>query len=635
MSPPVPGRSDARRVTAIALFAAAAAWGAWRTSAWVTDDAWFCFRTVEQAVAGRGLRWNPHDRVQVFTDPLWVLLLVPLRAAGLPSPEAARLASLALTTVALALVAGRTARRSPEAGLAWVALFLASRTLVDWTASGLETPLGLLLLALAFGPGGPTSLRGVALGTALLGVHRLDAVLLGLPALLLVGLRALRDRGPAAAARDLALGLTPLVAWLAYATVWFGTPLPNPWFAKVANGVPFAEKAHAGAAYVALTLRSDPVAAGLLVAAAVVALLAPGDRARRVAAVAGAAIALAYTVAVGGDYMLGRFVDPALILATLALVDGLADLPRRVTRIGLAVGVIVALASVAVPGSLADRVVHGTLGPVLPLTHGVYDEAGLDRLPIQADRWSGTPYRPNVDRGILLTDAAGETGFRAGLDVDVVDTFAIGDPLLARLPARSDAPGHHDRVVPDGYLDALRGHGTLADPQLAAFDADLRLLTRGPLFTAARWRAIVRLLLSAPLAPSPDRQVEWGWHALQRTDGVTASWCVAAAPGALGAVKRTGHDTRQPDVLHAGHACPVRLDPLPPGDPLELSLSAGPWHWAWMADRRVVEEGSLEVEGAEGTLVTVGLPRPPEADWLWLKGDRGDAAIGHLRTAGH
>ena len=44
-------------------------------SAWVGDDAFISMRTVDSFVTGNGLRWNPDERVQAFTHPLWLLLI--------------------------------------------------------------------------------------------------------------------------------------------------------------------------------------------------------------------------------------------------------------------------------------------------------------------------------------------------------------------------------------------------------------------------------------------------------------------------------------------------------------------------------------------------------------------------------
>ena len=40
-------------------------------NAWISDDAYISFRSIEQFYAGNGLRWNYDERVQVYTSPLW------------------------------------------------------------------------------------------------------------------------------------------------------------------------------------------------------------------------------------------------------------------------------------------------------------------------------------------------------------------------------------------------------------------------------------------------------------------------------------------------------------------------------------------------------------------------------------
>ena len=48
-------------------------------NAWVSDDAYILFRSLEQLVAGNGPVYNPHNRVQVFTSPLWYFVLALVR----------------------------------------------------------------------------------------------------------------------------------------------------------------------------------------------------------------------------------------------------------------------------------------------------------------------------------------------------------------------------------------------------------------------------------------------------------------------------------------------------------------------------------------------------------------------------
>jgi len=44
-------------------------------TAWVCDDAYITFRTIDNFVNGYGLRYNVVERVQAFTHPLWLFIV--------------------------------------------------------------------------------------------------------------------------------------------------------------------------------------------------------------------------------------------------------------------------------------------------------------------------------------------------------------------------------------------------------------------------------------------------------------------------------------------------------------------------------------------------------------------------------
>jgi len=73
------GRQDRIRILAIAgalvIFGASVL-----KLAWVCDDAFITFRTIDNFVNGYGLRWNIAERVQTFTHPLWLMVLTPVYA---------------------------------------------------------------------------------------------------------------------------------------------------------------------------------------------------------------------------------------------------------------------------------------------------------------------------------------------------------------------------------------------------------------------------------------------------------------------------------------------------------------------------------------------------------------------------
>jgi arabinofuranosyltransferase len=99
---------------------------------------------------------------------------------------------------------------------------------------------------------------------------------------------------------------------------------------------------------------------------------------------------------------------------------------------------------------------------------------------------------------VIVTSDIGMFGYFAGPAIQLIDPLAIGDPLLARLPARSDhwRIGHFERRIPDGYLETVQtGRNVIIDPAVARLYDNVMLMTRGSLWSRKRWRAIVRMNL--------------------------------------------------------------------------------------------------------------------------------------------
>ena len=44
-------------------------------TAWLSEDAFITFRTVDNFINGYGLTWNITERVQAYTHPLWMFLV--------------------------------------------------------------------------------------------------------------------------------------------------------------------------------------------------------------------------------------------------------------------------------------------------------------------------------------------------------------------------------------------------------------------------------------------------------------------------------------------------------------------------------------------------------------------------------
>lgn len=121
----------------------------------LAEDAFITYRYVEQCAAGHGLVYNVGERVEGFSNPLWVALLVPLKLCGVAPSLAARLLAIAFHAT-LTFAAGLAARRLQQRPLAaWLPLAIGLQPfLFHHLSQGLETSsyaalLGLALFAVA------------------------------------------------------------------------------------------------------------------------------------------------------------------------------------------------------------------------------------------------------------------------------------------------------------------------------------------------------------------------------------------------------------------------------------------------------------------------------------------------------
>jgi hypothetical protein len=189
----------------------------------VSDDAYISFRYVSRLLEGQGLTFNDGERVEGFSHPLWIFLVGGCTwITGLAIPDVARGLGLAcsLSTI-VCLYACRRARIANTA----IALLLVFPGFHVYATSGLETPLLMLLLTMgtvaSLGHREPATLASVSFGLA--AITRPEGLLYGLSWL---GRRA-------RAVRQVAILLSPFVAYEAFRLLYFETWLPNTFRAKL------------------------------------------------------------------------------------------------------------------------------------------------------------------------------------------------------------------------------------------------------------------------------------------------------------------------------------------------------------------------------------------------------------------
>ncbi|MEM7039948.1 MAG: hypothetical protein AAF570_23445, partial [Bacteroidota bacterium] len=246
------------RIAGLLLLAALFAVVLYRT-AWLCDDAYITYRSIDNVVHGHGLTFNPGERVQTFTHPLWALVHVPAYAIIGDIYDTGILLTFLFSGLAVALLCLKIAETPSRKALALLAV-LFSTAWMDYATSGLENPMThVLLIAFAWiyldRERGRRTLFYLALLTGLGAMNRMDTVLLFGPVL---AWEFWRQRGWREVG-TVAMGLAPFLLWEAFALFYYGFPFPNTAYAKLnlatADGVLSAQGWH----YFWHTIRWDPL----------------------------------------------------------------------------------------------------------------------------------------------------------------------------------------------------------------------------------------------------------------------------------------------------------------------------------------------------------------------------------------
>lgn len=479
-------------------------------TAWLNDDAFITFRVSDNLVNGHGARWNTVERVQSYTNPLWMLLVTGVYAVTKEMYYTPLLMAMIFSLAAVLLITV-SLRRNAWSMLGVLMLFIASRAFMDYSTSGLENPLTHLLLAVFFillfrGPEQPRTLLAMSFVAHVCLVNRMDTLLLAGPALAWAWWRQRSWRATAA----VIIGMAPFITWELFSLVYYGFPFPNTAYAKLGGGLSRLDLLRQGAAYFKNSLHMDHVTLPALFLVLVLALIRSTGKGRSLAL--GILAYLAYTLWVGGDFMSGRFFATPLFCAAALLVQ--MQFLASPKAVSWTFAVLLVL-SPYVPNPTAY--LGGQKELSLSLNgncdgHGIanersyyYQNTGL--IP----RLRGVPFantHQNAHSGrevyaqgyrVIEGSAVGMLGFFAGPEMFVIDNMGLGDPLLSRLPAQYfpfQRPGHYLRYVPPGYARILQNpESALDDPRLNEYLKHLWTITRGPLWSLERWKTILAMNL--------------------------------------------------------------------------------------------------------------------------------------------
>lgn len=393
-----------------------------------SDDSYITMRYARNAAAGQGLVFNPGERVEGYSNPLWLGLLVIAAKLGLDLVVVAKLLGIAaglLTLLfALGIILRLTDGRNPLAY--WGLLPLAtSAAFAVYAASGLETILYACFLAaivycwLLDNPRAWWAMSACALGAAL--TRPEGALVLALT----VAARFIAPTDGRDKSRRYVLFLPPLIlaALVLLRHAYFGDWLPNTFYAKPPGA--FGSTSLLSP----LTYLRDyllDTGAWLWLALSVALVLVARWRSAAIAALLIVAVQIALVVHARGDWMaLHRFLLPTL---PLLVAFGYAALLRpSLPRPALA----------AILGLLVILNVTQVLQAHKSFTEGLYPYSVMAGQPQEtAGKWLARSFPPGTT---VATKRIGGIGYFSGMRV--VDTLGLTDRRIALIRHASPQRG--------------------------------------------------------------------------------------------------------------------------------------------------------------------------------------------------
>jgi arabinofuranosyltransferase len=476
--------------------------------AWVCDDAYITFRTIDNFFNGYRLTWNVNERVQVYTHPLWMLLVALFSVIFKDIYLTSIFLSVLLAVITLVVLCRKLTPNETAGAFLILALAL-SKSFVDFSTSGLENSLSHLLAILFFWrffrpEKDLRNLFWLSLISSLAILNRMDTGVIYLPALLYAFWQVRSNR----AVLFLLLGQIPFLLWELFATFYYGFPFPNTAYAKLNTGLLAADLVQQGLLYLLNAIQYDPVTP--LVICAGLLLAFRSRQPKNILLALGTMLYLLYTVKIGGDFMEGRFLTLPLICAAVMIARlDFTHLPFP----GLAiVSALLVLISLSVPNPTLRLNDLGPIdsGPIHVGENGILNERMLyyggtgllnarrnEKLPNFYWGAAGERFRNAREHTVIEQLGIGLFGYYAGPDIYILDRLALADPLLARLPMRQDVNwrvGHYERMIPAGYKETLLlGKNMIEDPNLALFYDKLSIITRGSLTNTVRLAEIWKM----------------------------------------------------------------------------------------------------------------------------------------------
>ena len=476
-------------------------------TSWISDDAQITFRQVLNFINGDGIVFNFGERVQAFTHPLWFILLTGIIFVTGELFVTTSILCIIISLLAIIMLLKFEVTQC-KSGVSFISpvFFLAfSWAFCDYMTSGLENSLTYflvaLLITLLYQEISSRNTQVIFIILSLLVLNRFDYAILFLPlALTLI----LKLQNKTEFFKVLWPGVLLLFTWVVFATIYFGSPLPNTFYAKLNAGYPQNEVFVRGIEYF-VALQFD-IPSIVILAMGFLSLLLYRDR-LLLSIFVGKLLYLCYIIYIGGDFMMGRYFSVLVFLSIGEIIIVNSNSPIRSIIFKDSILVILLIIFVILAFLIENPIRSFTDYTRRQPYKGVVDERGVyypltGLLSSNRNKWPKLKlFNDNLPEKYRVI--CGSIGSISLTDTSkyLIDSCGLTDPFLSRIPAMRHSNwriGHHLRKIPFEYGNYKIGNiPKLPDGNLHELLQDVSLVSQESIFSKQRFKAIWRFFTNS------------------------------------------------------------------------------------------------------------------------------------------
>lgn len=475
-------------------------------SAWVADDAYITFRTIENFHNGYGLRWNIDERVQSYTHPLWMLNLLFGKYLIDDLYYLVIVLGFSYTLLTLYLLYQLTKHR-PSLFILASLIFFSSKAVLDFSSSGLENSLSYFLIALFFYL--VIKLKEhkyfylyLSLTLSAMFLNRMDLIIPFLPlALYFFFYEPYKNNKLKNAFIAGFIGFIPVILWSCFAVYYYGSFFPNSVIAKTNTGLPVAHLQIQGIKYLYANLIYDPFTSIFIYTITIYAVFSK-DKINKLLGL-GILLYLLYLINVGADYMYGRFLTVPFIISLCIFAKNTPALPKKITQ--LVVSFAICLTSYNLYQYTIKDIYKFEMNNIgftderafYYRVTGLYLNLTKQNINI-SDHFLETKdlFTDEISQPTILS-TMGFNGYivsKVFPEKHIIDRLGLTDSFLAAHPMKygSWRTGHFERAINQEYVESIRLRKNIISLEEDKYVLDQTwMLNRAPLNSKNRLKAII------------------------------------------------------------------------------------------------------------------------------------------------